>query len=200
MKTPPLTLIAGTIAVLLVSASCALAQEGLPSHFSGPLNDYSPADVKGGPWEMHGQWALTLHQDSGTADFSADMTMSDYGTAGGLVDPTQPGQNPHTHHIRLTHATVIWDMVGCPAFSPPTKQGFRIKDTVTLLTGNGTNAPFESTPPSSALQVCITGGDQVPYSVPFSNMSMVFTGPATSHFGTQAIHGVVRPAAPAGKD
>jgi hypothetical protein len=41
------------------------------------------------------------------------------------------------------------------------------------------------------LQVCITGGDEIPGSVTNSNITMVFVGPATSHFGTQAIHGVV---------
>jgi hypothetical protein len=35
--------------------------------------------------------------------------------------------------------------------------------------------------------VCLLGGS----SVSFSNMSMVYTGPATGHFGPQAIHGVV---------
>jgi hypothetical protein len=38
------------------------------------------------------------------------------------------------------------------------------------------------------LQVCITGGSDVTY----SNMTLVFTGPATTHFGSQAIHGAVR--------
>jgi hypothetical protein len=38
------------------------------------------------------------------------------------------------------------------------------------------------------MQVCITGGTEVP----FSNVSLVLTGPATGHFGTHAINGVVR--------
>lgn len=184
---------------LLVSATCTLAQERRPAHFSGLINDYSPSTVKGGPWEMHGQWTLDLRPEWDgewvtVADFSADMTMSDYGTTNGLPDATKGGQSPHTHHIKLTNKVVTWNMDGCPAVSPATLTGFQINGMVSLLTGNGTIAPFEGGAPSSMLQVCITGGEDVQYSVTHSNISLVFTGPATTHFGTQAIHGVVRSA------
>jgi hypothetical protein len=182
--------------ILLVSATCALAQERRSVHFSGLINDYSPlsATVKGSPWEMHGQWSMDVDLERGTADFSADMTMSGYGkTSTGAVDPTQPLVNPHTHHIRLKNAKVTWDMVGCPEYQPPaTKMGFQFSKTVSLLTGNGSIAPFETNPPSSTLQVCVTGGDDIRYSLPDSNITLVFEGPATTHFGPQAIHGVVR--------
>lgn len=185
--------------MLLVSATCALAQEGWegwPVHFSGLINDYSPlsATVKGSPWEMHGQWSMDVRPERGTADFSADMTMSGFGkTSMGAVDPTQPLVNPHTHHIRLTNVKVTWDMVGCPPYLPPvTVTGFQLNGTVSLLTGNGSNALFETDPPSSTLQVCVSGGDDVRYSATNSNITMVFVGPATTHFGPQAIHGVVR--------
>lgn len=71
---------------------------------------------------------------------------------------------------------------------------FHFFDAVALLTGNGSNAPFETYPPSSTLQICVTGGDAIPYSVPNSNITLVFAGPAVTHFGPQAIHGVVRKA------
>jgi len=175
--------------LLLVSGTCALAQERSSVHFSGLINDYSPASVKGEPWEIHGQWSMELHREWDTADFAADMTMSDYGkTSEGAVDPTQGGQAPHTHHIRLTNVTVTWDMIGCPTVSPATTTGFQVNGTASLLTGNGGPAPFETVPPSSTLQVCVTGGTEVPY----SNVSLVFGAPATTHFGPQAIHGVVR--------
>lgn len=185
--------------LLFFSATCVLAQDRRPVHFSGLINDYSPSTVKGGPWEMHGQWTLELNRDwraeSGfVADFSVDMTMSDYGTTAGLPDATKGGQSPHTHHIKLTKAKVTWDMEGCPAVSPATLTGFQINGPVTLITGNGSNAPFEPNPPTTTLQVCITGGDEVAYSITNSNMSMVFDGPATMHFGSQAIHGVVKTA------
>ena len=46
----------------------------------------------------NGHWTSTEIRD--TADFAADMTMSDFGTtAPGAIDPTQAGQTPHTHQI-----------------------------------------------------------------------------------------------------
>ena len=107
--------------LLLLAGSCALAEDNKTVRFSGLINDYSPLSttVKGSPYEMHGQWSMDVHPDSGTADFSADMTMSDFGmTASGAVDPTQPLQDPHTHHIKLTNAKITWNMTGCPAYLP----------------------------------------------------------------------------------
>ncbi|AXC13520.1 hypothetical protein ACPOL_4245 [Acidisarcina polymorpha] len=120
--------------------------------------------------------------------------MSGYGkTSAGAVDPAQPLVNPHTHHIRLKNAKISWDTSDCPAYLPPaTKMGFQLNDTVHILTGNGSIALFETHPPSSTLQVCVTGGDDIRYSVTHSNITLVFRGPAATHFGSQAIHGVVR--------
>jgi hypothetical protein len=182
--------------LLLISAAHVIAQGRGPVHFSGLINDYSPlnAAVKGSPWEMHGQWSMDVDPERGRADFSADMTMSGYGrTATGAVDPTQPLVNPHTHHIRLKNAKISWDMTDCPAYTPPaTLMGFQLNDTVKVMTGNGSIALFETEPPSSTLQVCVSGGDDVRYSVTNSNITLVFGGPALTHFGSQAIHGVVR--------
>jgi hypothetical protein len=196
MKSKTLTSAVRALALLLlVSTTCALAQERGPVHFTGLLNDYVPllTTVKGSPYEMHGQWSMDVHPEWGTADFTADMTMSSFGkTAAGAVDPTQPLVNPHTHHIKLTDVRITWDMTGCPPYAPATQMGFQINGTVSLLTGNGSNGAFETNPPSSTLQVCVTGGLDVPFSVPDSNITLMFAGPATSHFGPQAIHGVVR--------
>ncbi len=182
--------------LFIIPVSRAVAQEHRPMHLSGLINDYSPlnATVKGSPWEMHGQWSLDVHEDTGTADFAADLTMSGFGkTVAGAVDPTQPLQNPHTHHIQLTKAKITWDMTGCPEYLPPaTKMGFQFTETVSLMTGNGSIAPFETDPPSSTVQVCVTGGDDGQYSVTNSNITLVFAGPAATHFGSQAVHGVVR--------
>ncbi len=181
----------------MLSASPALAQKPEAAHFSGLINDYSPATVKGGPWEMHGQWTLDVHRDGraesgASADFSADMTMSGYGTTAGVLDATKGGQNAHTHDIKLTNAAITWNMDGCPTFSPATTTGFQFSGTVSLMTGNGSIAPFETDPPSSTLQVCVTGASESQYSIANSNITLVFGGPATTHFGPQAIHGVVR--------
>ncbi|SDE96408.1 hypothetical protein [Terriglobus roseus] len=199
MKSKVLAVAVRVLSVLLLASTAHLrAQDHQPLHLSGLINDYTPlsATVKGSPWEMHGQWSMDIYPERGTADFSADMTMSGYGTIStGAVDPTQPLVNPHTHHIRLQNVRISSDISNCPVYLPPaTKMGFQLNDVVKLLTGNGSIAPFETDPPSSTLQVCISGGDDVRYSLPNSNITLVFGGPATTHFGSQAIHGVVRPA------
>lgn len=173
-------------------SSMALAQAPVPVRFSGLINDYSAAT--GGPWEMHGEWTLFVNERTGTADFSAVMTMSGYGkTSTGAPDPTQGGAGAHTHHIRLTNVAVTWNTEGCPAFSSPTFGGFQVTGPVSLITGNGSNAPFETDPPSSVLQVCVTGG-KGDFSIPFSNVTLTFQSgsPAIKHFGSQPIRGVVR--------
>jgi hypothetical protein len=188
---------AGLFACFGLLANQTAAAQGLfLVHFSGLLNDYSPSTVSGGPWEMHGQWTLDLNERAGTADFSADMTMSGYGkTSTGAVDPTQGGASAHEHHVKLTNISVTWNTEGCPTFSPATYGGFQVTGTVSLLTANGSNAVFETQPPSSVLQVCVTGGENA-NSIPYSNITLQFqTGsPAIKHFGSQPIHGVVRKA------
>jgi hypothetical protein len=172
------------------------AQAPSPKHFSGVFNDYTPATGVAGPWEMHGAWTLKLKGDSGKADFSAFMTMehSDYWI---LAHPTTPPatslnvdnpgtRSPHTHHVTMTDAMVSSDSL-CPANSPATTvPGFMVMGPVSI-TGNGSSASFEAKGPST-LQVCINGGTEVQ----FSNVTLVLSGPATSHFGGQPIHGVVR--------
>lgn len=198
MKNKVLRSATHVLSVFCLAYTCsALAQEHKEAHFAGVINDYTPAspNISGSPYEMHGQWTVDIH-DWYFADFYADITMSDYGSTNGALDATKGGQNAHTHHIRLTHQKVIWDMAGCPTFSPATTMGFQFFGTVSLITGNGGKPPFDqTTPPSSTLTVCVTGGTEVPY----SNMTMVFGAPATNHFGTQAIHGVVRKATSGGE-
>jgi hypothetical protein len=176
--------IALTLAVGLVPA-----QDLRLVHFKGVINDYSPSTVSGGPWEIRGTWSLDVER-SGTASFSADLTMetSDFGISGTTqVDPTNPAtRSPHTHHVSMTNAAVSYDTTVCPANNPPTTGSGVVVTTTAITSGNGSPAPFESKG-ASTLQVCLTGGSQVQ----FSNMTLVYTGPATGHFGPQAIHGVV---------
>src|SRR5579863_4594974 len=180
------------IAVAAIALVRVQAQDIRPVRFAGVINDYSPSTVPGGPYEIRGDWAVVL-QRNGTASFSADLNMetSDYGITGATqVDPANPAtRNPHTHHLSMTDATVSYDTSSCPANNPPTtSSAFVVTGTVTT-TGNGGPAAFEAKGPST-LQVCIMGGSQVFY----SNVTLVYTGPATGHFGTQPIHGVVRAA------
>lgn len=174
---------------LTLAAGLMPAQDLRLVHFKGVINDYSPSNVSGGPWEIRGVWSLDVDR-TGAANFSADLTMetSDYGiTSAAQVDPTNPAtRSPHTHHISLTNATVSYDTSVCPANSPATTgPGVVVSNTATT-TANGNTAPFESKG-ASTLQVCLTGGSLVN----FSNLTLVYTGPATGHFGPQAIHGVV---------
>jgi hypothetical protein len=180
-------------AILAIAAALAVgtitAQDIRIVKFKGLINDYSPSTVAGGPYEIRGDWSVDV-QRSGTANFAADLNMetSDYGiTSAAAVDPTNPAtRNPHTHHISMDNATVTYDTSVCPVFNPPTTgPGVVITGTATT-TGNGGPASFESKGPSM-LQVCILGGTEAN----FSNVTLVYTGPATGHFGPQAIHGVV---------
>ena len=167
------------VLMMLTAGGGALAQAPTPRFFSGLINDYTP-QTGGGPWEIRGAWSLTLNHN-GTADFSAalNMTHDDYWvqatTPSPVNDNTSTGRNPHTHHITLTDASVSSNVAGCT--------GLLISNGTLSLTGNG-NGMFAG----SGIDICITGGNAVPY----SNVTLTFLGPATMHFGVQAIHGVVR--------
>jgi hypothetical protein len=172
-----------------LAVGLAPAQDLRNVQFKGVINDYSPSTVSGGTWEIRGEWSLDVLR-TGTANFSADLNMetSDYGISDATqVDPANPStRSPHTHHISMTNAAVTYDTSVCPANNPPTTGNGVVVTGTATTTGNGNPAPFESKG-ASTLQVCITGGSQVN----FSNVSLVYTGPATTHFGPQAIHGVV---------
>ena len=178
------------IAVAVMMLVRAQAQDLRPVHFSGVINDYSPSTVAGGPYEIRGDWFLDILKGS-TANFSADLTMqtSDYGVTGATqVDPANPAtRNSHTHHISLTNAAVSYDTSVCPVYNPPTTGPGIVVTGTSATSGNGGPASFESKG-ASTIQICILGGAQVA----FSNLTLVYSGPATGHFGTQAIHGVIR--------
>jgi len=178
------------MAVAAMALVQAQAQDIRPVHFSGVINDYTPSTSPGGPYEMRGEWSLDVER-GGTANFSADFDMetSDYGITGAThVDPTNPAtRSPHTHHISMTNATVSYNTSTCPANTPATTvPGLMVSGTAPT-TANGGPAPFDPNN-TSTLQVCIMGGS----GVSFSNVTLVYSGPATGHFGTQPIHGVVR--------
>jgi hypothetical protein len=157
--------------------------------YSGLLNDYTPsaAVVKGGPYEMRGVWSLEVNQRRGSAIFSAEMNMetSDYGITQNTVnkdDPTTRGA--HTHHISMTDGLISDDWTtSCPALSPAAMDGFVIKGTV-FVTGNGSPAPFGNPSP---VTICVLGGSNVTS----SNITVTFGAPANTHFGKQALHGVI---------
>jgi hypothetical protein len=175
----------------------------LPASFSGVLNDYTPPApaVANGPYEMHGKWSLHLI-GRGAATFSAEMTMetADFANTDPNYDPAKLG--PHTHHISVTDGVVHDDPTDpinwktqCPTFKPPVSGGFVVTGTA-YVTGNGGNPPFGNPSP---VTICVLGGTQSPSVtgaqafVEFSNFTLTFgTGSrASTHFGTQAINGVV---------
>lgn len=159
-----------------------------PAHYTGLINDYTPsaAVVTKGPYEMRGKWELDVNERAGTAAFSAAMNMetSDYGITQGTVNKDDPStRSAHTHHISMTDGVITSDWSGCPAFNPVVTQGFVVTGTA-YITGNGGPAPFGN---PSSLTICVLGGDNVKY----SNVTLTLGAPANTHFGLQAIHGVV---------
>lgn len=191
---------ASGMAVLLAPLACGLTgavagdrdrgrPDTLPVHFSGLLNDHGPsaAVVAGGPYEMRAKWSLDVDERRGTAKFSAamDMQRSDYGITQGTVnkdDATTRGA--HTHHLSMTDGVVTLDWPArCPALAPAVTEGFAITGTA-FVTSNGVGVPFGNPSP---VTVCVLGGTSVKY----SNVTVTIGAPASGHFGTQAIHGVV---------
>lgn len=166
----------GLIGTLMLAMS-AVGQTPTQTKFSGVINDYTPASINGsavGPWEVRGPWTLVLRGDSGTADFSAALTMvhSDLGTSD---LNSSKARNAHTHHITLTGATVT-----------QTPNGFQLSNGDLVITANGKNPPPFGA--NSTLHIDITGSN----TVTFSNIQVTFGGDAAGHFGSQAVNGVVR--------
>lgn len=196
-RNPGVRTLCALLATTLLSCLAARGQFPHPPQlFTGLINDYTPSSVAGGPYVMAGKWTLEIRHAPGgaeVADFSAYMNMetSDYGIMEGIVAPTDATtRGAHTHDITMTNVSVTYDSPACPANpagTPPAAGGNIMITGNVSVTGNGTPAGFESKGPST-LQVCLTGGSQVP----LSNLTMTFLGPATGHFGTQPIHGVVR--------
>lgn len=161
----------------------------LPDHFTGLLNDHGPsaALVAGGPYEMRAKWSLDVDERRGTTRFSAQMDMqrSDYGITQGTVNKDDPAtRGAHTHHINMTDGVLTLDWPArCPALAPAATEGFAITGTA-FVTSNGVGVPFGNPSP---VTVCILGGTAVKY----SNITVTIGAPASGHFGTQAIHGVV---------
>lgn len=149
-------------------------------HFTGSLNDFTTPLF--GSWVVSGVWTLDMTGGPNAAQFSAALTMerSDLFFADRPLASadTLSVRNAHTHHISVVQGSVT-----------PIPGGFRVTGSAseTVVTGNGATAPFETTPPSSTVQIDITGGNLVA----FSNVAVTFGGAAAKHFGTNPLAGVV---------
>jgi hypothetical protein len=169
------------IGVLILSASIGgIAQTPREMNLRGTISDYSPQSVSG-PWELRGLWSLKVKGDSGTADFSAALTMvrSDLGvmlSGGGDLNSAKQ-RNAHTHHITLVDGTIT-----------PLTNGFRVTGNATITANGAFPPPFG---PNSTVQIDITGSN----TVTFSNIQLTMGGNAAVHFGTNPFTGVVRNAA-----
>ncbi len=164
------------------SRSSAQGQRGRDDHFNGlhlrgTISDFTTPSF--GAWTIHGVWTLNM---TGTAEFTAELTMERSDLFFGLTPTADPNnlvtRNAHTHHITVVSRTVT----AIPG-------GFRITSLAeeTTITGNGATASFETVPPTSTLQIDITGGNLVD----FSNIALTFGGAAVKHFGSNPIAGVV---------
>jgi hypothetical protein len=183
-------------AVLAFTAGIrTLAENETPALFGGVINDYSPISGGTTAWEVRGPWSMRLNEEAGTANFSAALTMELSVLGQSPATVLAVALNQHTHHIRMTHATVTYNPTDCPTFATANPIA-RIEVTgMAIVTANG--GPFPPTSPTavpSQLQVCIDGGTAAETIVPYSNITLVFGSPASGHFGPQAIHGVVRKA------
>lgn len=203
-----------TLAVGVIGLPWAHADEPRPAAiFSGLLNDYTPAAAAGTPYEMHGKWTLELGA-RGAAAFSAEFTMETADFAN--PDPSDPTKlSPHTHHVSVADGMIHNDPTDpinwkthCPPLKPPVAGGFVVTGTA-YVTANGGNAPFGNPSP---VTICVLGGAHNPAItgaqafVEFSNLTLTFGmgSRASTHFGTQAINGVVakceRPGSPQSSD
>jgi hypothetical protein len=169
-----------TIALLVLAASVgALAQTAALTTFRGEINAYSPQSSGStgttGPYEIRGPWSL-MSTGNSKANFSTDLNMEESDgwcitQNGSNFDPAARGA--HTHHISLVNAVIT-----------QITNGFQITGSATIMS----NGAISSKLSPSVLTVEITGGTDRAY----SNVTLTFQSPASTHFGTEPVAGVVR--------
>lgn len=162
------------LAVVALSIG-VVAQSGTgTTSLEGSINDFTPTLGSSGPWHVAGNWSLKLKGQSGKVDFAAALGMvrSDLWVLNTAADADNPAARaPHTHHVQVTDADVT-----------PISNGFRISGTA-RITSNGALAGFSG----SQVEIEITGSGDLP----FANVKLTFLGAAATHFGAQALEGVV---------
>lgn len=177
---------AACLVLVLAGNVGALAQNskldrfGNQIDFRGQINAYSPQTGTAGPYEIRGPWSLKLDRNTGKAEFSAavNMELSDGWVltvnkdSTTLFDPK--ARNAHTHHITMSSYQI----------TEPSSGGLQISGTATV-TLNGGPTPFAQ---QSPLTILLTGGTDIP----FSNVTLLFGAPASGHFGSEVLPGVVR--------
>ncbi len=200
MKYKGLWLAACVIAVFAIAAVYSVSAQDRDDHrpaihYHGVINDYPVStNPTAGPWELRGPWSLELESRSGTASFSAALTMEFSDLAAGSGAATDV-RHQHTHHITMNAATLNQNppQSDCPTgITPYPTYTWQIEVTgIADVTGNG-GSPFGAPVP---LQVCLGGGPDLKVSnitLVFTNLSNGDPSAATYHFGAQPIHGLVR--------
>jgi hypothetical protein len=154
---------AAAILAAAVTLSGPVAAQTTPIvKVTGLICDYTPTLDASGPWQVVGDWSLTLNRASGDVEFVASLSM---------VRSENPVRSAHTHHVSLSrgHLTAL-------------ATGYRISGTASVAL-NGSLAPFTESP----IDIEVSGGS----AVPFANVAVTFGGAAAAHFGAQPLEGVV---------
>ena len=163
-----------TIMTVMIGPTVS-AQNPLQMRIAGTLNDlvWVEAGAGAGAWQVSGTWSAKLVGSSGKVEFVAAIlgVRSDLWVLQEQVDAATALRSPHTHHVGLLDGAVT-----------TIPGGIRLTGNA-ILTTNGSTAPFSGSP----IIVEITGGNTVQY----SNMTLMFLGASTGHFGSQPYDGVV---------
>jgi hypothetical protein len=153
--------IATAVAAAMTLSGHVVAQTPPQTKLTGLIHDYTPSLDAFGPWQIVGDWTLTVNATNSKVDFLAALSM---------VRSENATRMHHTHHLQLTDGQVT-----------PLADGYRISGTASF-TVNGIVAAFTGSP----VDIEITGTTGVPY----ANIAIAIGGAAAAHFGPQ-IKGVV---------
>ena len=168
MRSRTVGLLVFAVTLVMGANTPASAQTPAQTKYEGTVSDY--VQVGAITWLITGSWTLELKGRSDTGSFSASLNM---------VNPAAPETAAHTHHVTLAEGEVEYDedwSTGAPRF---TLTG------PAAVTSQG-NVAWADAP----ITVIMTGGATAT-GLRFSNLSLAFGDPASGHFGSSAIVGVV---------
>src|SRR3954470_19199547 len=158
------------VAVVLALGGQGLAHSAAPKELRGIIHDYLLTN--GERWHVSGEWSVQLKGDGTKGDFVAAFIGVPRDNP-----PVFPTSAAHTHHVSI---------VGGDVAITEDANG----NSILTISGPGTfagNGNLQSAFTGSHVAVTIKGGNAISY----SNFGMVIGPPATSHYGTEAFHGLV---------
>lgn len=154
---------AAVVATAVFTLSSPALAQAPQMKLTGLIHDYTPPLDASGPWQVLGEWSLTVNRASGKVDFVASLNM--------VRSDSALRAAHHTHHMSLGDGLVT-----------ALANGYRISGTASF-TSNGSFAAFSGSP----VDIEVTGSS----AMPFANVAVTFGGAAAGHFGTQALKGVI---------